>query len=597
MLTMATSSPLESTTNPSSVVPSGGMGDERRLRTTALAWSLWTIAIPIGVSAVSALDQVLRRYPATKGAWDSIGDVGFIVAALVGGTVGAVVASRRPRNPVGWLFLAMAALIVLSGGLEKWGAYGLFGRPGKVRGAAVAAALAESQFVLFLGVLALVLLLTPTGHLPSRRWRPVALLAAVLPLMTFPVMVLAPRQLEAPFQGTPNVLGIEGLGWLVPVAELMLMGIMAVQLLSAASLVVRFRHSRGVERQQLLWVVFGAGVMLAGVIAQVVIVVTGLGQDNDSAAVVAGVFFAAIPLTTGVAILQYRLYDLGRLVSRAVAWTVLSALLLAVYSLTVLVVGRLAGRAGGSSSVAVAVGTLAAALAFGSARRRVQDAVDRRFNRRRWHALRVVDAFTHRSPDARADETIEAVLARALGDPSLYVAYWLPRRQEWVDAEGHPRTVPEDEARIVRVERDRELIAAVVHDPALEGGRGLVEAAAAAAAPELESSRLRAEVGVQLVEVQASRARIVAAGDSERRRIERNLHDGAQQQLVALAINLRLARQIADDDPDASKAMLDELGSQLQEAVQELRNLAHGIYPPLLMERGLADALQAAGSR
>lgn len=125
----------------------------------------------------------------------------------------------------------------------------------------------------------------------------------------------------------------------------------------------------------------------------------------------------------------------------------------------------------------------------------------------------------------------------------------------------------------------------------------MVQAAATAAAPELESSRLRAEVAVQLVEVQASRARIVAAGDSERRRIERNLHDGAQQRLVALAMNLRLARQVADDDPDAAKAMLDELGAQLKEAVQELRNLAHGIYPPLLMERGLADALRAAGSR
>lgn len=584
------------------------MRHELRFAITVLAWGIWAVAVPVGVPSVLALDQVLRRYPSTKPAWDSLGDIGFIVAAVAAGTVGAVVASRRPRHPVGWLFLAIGAVIVAVGGTEKWVAYGLLARPGEIRGAASAASLAEPLFILPLGLVALVLLLTPTGRLPSPRWRPVAWAAAVLPPIAHILMVLAPRQVKAPFNASRNILSLEGHTWLVGVAEVMLAATVAVQVLAAASLVVRFRRSRGTERQQLLWVAFGASVMLAGVAAQGVAVATGVSEGlsgdhlagpgaADAAAVITGLSFAAVPLTTGVAILQYRLYDLGRLVSRTVAWAVLSALLLGIYSLTVLVVGRLAGRAGGSSTVAVAVGTLATALAFGPARRRVQDGVDRRFNRRRWDTVRIVDAFTHRSPNARADESIEGVLTRAVRDPSLYVAYWLPRRQEWVDAEGHPKAVSAGDSRVVAVERNGELIAAVVHDPAIEGGRGLVEAAANAAAPELESSRLRAEVAVHLVEVQASRARIVAAGDSERRRIERNLHDGAQQRLVGLAINLRLARQVASEDPDASKAMLDELGAQLQEAVQELRNLAHGIYPPLLMERGLAEALRAAGGR
>jgi signal transduction histidine kinase len=105
------------------------------------------------------------------------------------------------------------------------------------------------------------------------------------------------------------------------------------------------------------------------------------------------------------------------------------------------------------------------------------------------------------------------------------------------------------------------------------------------------------EVRRQADELRASRARIVQAGDAQRRRIERDLHDGAQQHLVALAVNVNLVRQIADDDPDAAKAMLAQIGTDLQEAVQELRNLAHGIYPPLLMDRGLTEALSAAAGR
>lgn len=348
------------------------------------------VTVPVGVPSVLALDQVLRRYPSTRPAWDSVGDVGFIVAAVAAGMVGAVVASRRPRHPVGWLFLATGAVVVAIGVTEKWVAYGLLARPGQIRGAAVVAALAEPLFVLAPGLVALVLLLTPTGQLPSPRWRPVAWAAAVLPPITYIAMVLAPREVKAPFNAARNVLAVDGLTWLAGVAEIMLAAIGGVQVLAAASLVVRFRRSRGTERQQLLWVAFGAAVMLVGVAALAVVLATGISQGlsapsragpgaDDAAAVIASLFFAALPLTAGLAILQYRLFDLGRLVSRTVAWSVLSTLLLAVYSMTVLLVGRLAGTAGGSSSVAVAVATLATALAFGPARRRVQEGVDRRF--------------------------------------------------------------------------------------------------------------------------------------------------------------------------------------------------------------------------
>lgn len=117
---MAASPSTESTGIQPSPPSAGGMRHERRFATTVLAWGMWAVAVPVGVPSVLALDQVLRRYPSTKPAWDSLGDVGFIVAAVVAGTVGAVVASRRPRHPVGWLFLAIGAVIVAVGGTEKW---------------------------------------------------------------------------------------------------------------------------------------------------------------------------------------------------------------------------------------------------------------------------------------------------------------------------------------------------------------------------------------------------------------------------------------------------------------------------------------------
>lgn len=157
------------------------------------------------------LDRVLRQYPATRPAWDSVGDAGFIVAAVAAGTVGAVVAGRRPRHPVGWLFLAIGAAVVITGGAEKVVAYGLLTRADHLNGAGILASLAEPLFVTPLGLLCLVLLLTPTGHLPPRSWRPVAWTAVVLPVITYVVMVLAPRQVESPFSAGGGVLALKDL--------------------------------------------------------------------------------------------------------------------------------------------------------------------------------------------------------------------------------------------------------------------------------------------------------------------------------------------------------------------------------------------------
>lgn len=212
--------PSASVAPPSPAAVAGGAG--RRRFTTVVAWTIWAVTIPIGGSCVGALDRVLRRYPATRGSWDSLGDVGFIVAAIAAGTVGAVVASRRPRHPVGWLFLTIGGAVVAIGGTEKLVAYALLARPDEIPGAALAAALSEPLFALPLGLVALVLLLTPTGHLPSRRWRPVAWAAAVVPPAAYVALLLSPREVTAPFNATPSVLAVDGLDWLAGVAEVLL---------------------------------------------------------------------------------------------------------------------------------------------------------------------------------------------------------------------------------------------------------------------------------------------------------------------------------------------------------------------------------------
>ena len=194
---------------------------------------------------------------------------------------------------------------------------------------------------------------------------------------------------------------------------------------------------------------------------------------------------------------------------------------------------------------------------------------------------------------------LRAALARALGDPSLELLYAREGRQRWVDRDGHPAPLPRPHgdqrpSRVTIVEREGQPLAALIHDPVLD--EGLVKAAAAAAGMTIENARLQAEVRAQLEEVRASRKRIVEAGDAERRRVERNLHDGAQQRLVTLALSLAMLRQQAAGYP-ALAASLEQMSGELKQAISELRELARGIHPAILTEEGLPAAVEALADR
>jgi signal transduction histidine kinase len=193
---------------------------------------------------------------------------------------------------------------------------------------------------------------------------------------------------------------------------------------------------------------------------------------------------------------------------------------------------------------------------------------------------------------------LREALARALRDPSLELGYWMPASQEYVDLEGKQVDVVPTATRAVTIlERRGEKVAALVHDAALREDPTLLEAVSSAAGLALDNERLLAQLRAQLAETRDSRARIVDAADTERRRLERNLHDGAQQRLVTLALHLRMAQETLRDDPAAAGAMLDGVGEELKLALEELRELARGLHPAILTERGLTPALQSIATR
>jgi hypothetical protein len=243
-----------------------------------------------------------------------------------------------------------------------------------------------------LACLGFVLLLTPTGSLPSPRWRWWARATAAAPAVGLLAITLPPRPFGQPYQATGNPLDLSGLsGALLVTYQLAFAVTNLAVVVGAASLVVRFRRARGTERQQLRWVALAAALAAPGSV--VLLAAAAMGASPDLLGWVAGSCFAILPLAIGAAVLRYRLYDLDRIVSRTLAYGLLSVLLGGGYAGLVLGLGQLLGR---SSSLAVAGATLAVAAAFQPARRRVQQVVDRRFNRRRYDAAQTIERFSAR---------------------------------------------------------------------------------------------------------------------------------------------------------------------------------------------------------
>jgi hypothetical protein len=368
----------------------------RPWRTAALAWALAGLAVIALVPAIrlawlvdlAELAEAQRSSGATIAAYAAV-----VLATVSSAAVGAVLASRRPRHPVGWLLLGVGLAVALSVLVEWYAKYGLLVRPGSLPGARYLVGFAVLGFtVVWLSCAGFVLLLTPTGTLPSTRWRWWARLAAAAPVIAVAASAVQPDPLAPDWDGNP--LAVPALYRLLVVPGIAAILVVLVSVLvGAGSLVGRFRRARGVERLQLRWLALAAG--LAAGLLLVALVAGYLSMDPVVLACMC-LCVALLPLATGAAILRYRLYDLDRIVSRTVAYGLLTVLLGLGYAAVVLGLGRLLGR---DSSLVVAAATLAVAAAFQPLRRRVQAAVDRRFNRRRHDAGRVIEAFGARLRD------------------------------------------------------------------------------------------------------------------------------------------------------------------------------------------------------
>jgi hypothetical protein len=389
-----------------------------------LAWGLWALAI-LGIGAVLWFDHLMRQAGRADLVQLNVSGVPFLLALVSAPTVGAVLASRRPRHPVGWLLLGLGVSIGLSGFIDGYAPYGLLARPGSLPAARWAAIWSPAMTVAGIACLGFVLLLSPTGSLPSPRWRWWARVAAAAPVVFLLAVTLEPEPLDPAYRSVTNPVGLQALQLPIAVADVVASGItVAGVVVGGLSLVVRFRRARGVERQQLRWVA------LAAVLASLAILVVLAGMVVGSSALIiwaAGISFAVLPLAIGAAVARYRLYDLDRIISRTLAYGLLTVLLGSAYAAVVLGLGQLLGH---DSSLVVAAATLAVAAVFQPARRRVQALVDRRFNRRRHDAARTIATFSDRLREQVDLATLTAELlavADRTVEPTM-VSLWLRHR-------------------------------------------------------------------------------------------------------------------------------------------------------------------------
>jgi hypothetical protein len=353
-----------------------------RARTkTLLAWSLWLATM--GCCAAGLVVTLAVTRPLTAGVLAE--GAAFALAFPLGyATIGLVLSLRRPANPIGWLFAASGLVWSLTIPGDPWLSQLILDHRPLPLAAQLAAVLGEFNWApaIALGI-TLPALLVPDGQLRSRRWRLVVAAAVAGPVIGMVAAGFIPGQLEETVTPIANPFGLAGVAGTVA-AVVGFTGLvlwLASMLAALVSLVLRFRASRGVERQQLRWVAAGA----AGAVVGLLVGMAGV--------VVTYFAVLCVPVGVAVAVLRYRLWDLDRLVSRTVTYALVTALLVLPYLLIVPAATRLFA---GSGSLAVAAVTLAAAALFQPLRRRVQDLVDRRFNRRRYHAARTVDGFAVR---------------------------------------------------------------------------------------------------------------------------------------------------------------------------------------------------------
>jgi signal transduction histidine kinase len=583
-----------------------------RLRQVS-AWSMWILTVVLAgatvwLAALNGTHLGSQDLPAIQ-------DVAQAIAALGFATVGALIASRR-ANAVGWLLSAIGLGLVLFPFAEEYTLRALVTGAGSLPAVRWAAWVHAWAPFLSIGVIPLLFLLFPDGRPPTVRWRPFGWIlgggAAFLLLgemfgagelqgyyTHYRVALLNPVQLTHFGDGS----------WYFFMALLAIMFIAAIGCVVA--LLVRFSRSTGEERQQLKWVTYAGGVM--GVLGLALFTVSAGGAETNAGKVIMIAFLLVvglgIPASIAVAVFKYRLYELDFVVKKTVVLGTMAAFFSLVY---VSIVAALGSTLQGQSDNNMLVYSAAAVVAVGfqPIRARADRLADRVVYGKRATPYDVLTDLTHRMSDAYSVQNVLPKMVEAIASATgaTRIAVWIR-----FDAELRPGVVwPSDQHaipvpldvngglatlqgwdRVYPVLQRDELLGAITlverpSDPIIPAKERLIMALAAQAGLVLRNVRL-------FEDLKASRQRLVTAQDEERRRLERNIHDGAQQRLLSLAVAVGLVRDRASDP--VLSAELDKLGEELGVTLNELRELARGMYPAILTEAGLGPALESLVQR
>jgi signal transduction histidine kinase len=480
---------------------------------------------------------------------------------------------------------------------QQYALYGLYHAPGAVPAAQVGAWVTEWVWIPYMAAVAFVVpMIYPTGRLLSSTWRLiliVGLIAAALGTLCF---ALAPGELESS-PGVQNPLGVRGADWIRTMGDVVMLTFAAALLSGIGSLALRYRISSADERQQVKWLLLGLSLLASTFLIGVPYWTLG-GEGASSLDVVENLLvlaIASIPVTICIAILKYRLYEIDVVVKKTAVYAVLALLLFVLGILPAWAIAGVVFESTNDGFVYMLSG-IAVGLAVWPLRRVATRLADRIVFGRRATPYEVLSEFSGRVAETYAADDVLERMAQVLGEGvgADRATVWLRigdrsrAAATWPGGETVGTDVPAD---AVEVRHQGEVLGALsvrmpANDLMTPARERLIRDLAAQAGLVLRNASL-------IEDLKASRQRLVTAQNEERRRIERNIHDGAQQQLVALAVKLKLADSLVGQDDQRAHTMLADLQTDTSQALEDLRDLARGIYPPLLADKGLGAALES----
>jgi signal transduction histidine kinase len=576
-----------------------------------LAWTIWGISVAFMIAWLFV--------DASNGPVD-IGEYAFVVfAVLLYATVGALITSRQSSNRVGLLF----AWVGLSASISLLaGSYALMAQQRDLPFLAASAWVGRVGFTAMFGPLGFLFLIFPTGRPASRRWGWLLRIMLVAYAVTLIGFALTPGSLTAGFAEldapVANPIGLP-LSWKLAVEGVTTAaGFLVVigALLSVISLIQRYRRAAQLERQQIRWLAFLGVFLVIVLVLFFALVATGVVSDQGTVSGIAffafiiGVFLG-IPTVCGIAILRHGLWDLDVVVRKTVQYGLLVAGFVLVLGIAVFLAPLMVIGVGGSVDAPTIAVAVVLAVGFTLVRSRARRWANRIVYGKRSTPYEVLSEFAERVGETYSTEDVLPRMAQLLGEATgaRTARVWLRIGNELRAEASWPAEAPNVPGVSVRsdelpgigdddafeVRHQGELLGALsvamtAADPMNATKAKLVRDMAAQAGLVLRNVRL-------IEDLRRSRRRIVSAQDERARSLERNIHDGAQQQLVALSVKLRLAEGLVTRDPEKARAILADLQVQTTETLGDLRDLARGIYPPLLADKGLPAALEAQARR